>query len=307
MPRSRRPGQDASRRAAESVRAIEAGGIPLAAQERLAQLRESGSGFFTSDLTTSEFLLVREAGFRPLTQVMGSCFYSVGWQYMPMGGTWAYPDGGIVELDVQSEAWNEARRLALSRLGQEAKLAGADAVLGVHITRGSYDWSQGLIEFAAVGTAVVSEEYELGEDVFLSSLSGQEFASLVRSGWMPVGITAGSTVSYVVGGMQTMQALSGYRSRWQNQELSELTQGLYAARQLAMRHVERQARELEAAGIVGMRIEQHHDPREIDQQGYKRLDLIVTMHVIGTAVVPIERPEDPPATYIALAVNEESR
>jgi uncharacterized protein YbjQ (UPF0145 family) len=307
MARGQRPDAEALRRAEESVRALEAGGIPVAAQERLTKLREGGSGFFTSDLTTNEFLLVRQAGFKPVTQVMGSCFYNVGWQNVPLGGVWGYSGGGTVELDVQSEAWNEARRLAFSRLAQEAKHAGADAVLGVRITRGAYDWAQGLIEFAAVGTAVVSDEYELGDDIFLSSLSGQQFASLVRSGWMPVGIAAGSTVSYVVGGMQTMRAMSGFGARMQNQELTELTQGVYVARQLAMRHVERQARELEAAGIVGMQFEQHQHPREIDQQGYKRLDLIVTIHAIGTAVVQIDEPDEPPPTYIALRLNEESR
>ena len=236
---------------------------------------------------------------------MGSCFYNVGWQNMPMGGGWgySYTPGGIMELDVQSTAWNEARRLAFSRLEQEAKLAGADAVLGVHITRGAYDWAQGLIEFAAVGTAVVSEGFEFGDEIFLSSLSGQQFASLVQSGWMPIGITAGSTVTYVMGGMQTMQALSGYRARMQNQELTELAQGVYAARQLTMRHVERQGHELHAAGIVGVQIEQSQHRREIDQNGYKRLDLIVTMHVIGTAVAQIDEPDEPPPTYIALNID----
>jgi uncharacterized protein YbjQ (UPF0145 family) len=311
MARAPRPDPEAARRAAESLAAIEAGGIPPAASERLAALARSGGGFFTSDLTTSEFLLVRQAGFRPLTQVMGSCFYSVGWQAMPMGGGYGgyggygYSGSGTYELDVQSEAWNEARRLALSRLEQEAKLAGADAVLGVRISRGHYDWARGLIEFVAIGTAVVSELYEFGEEVFCSTLSGQEFASLVRRGFMPVGITAGSTVAYVVGGFQTMQALSGYGARWQNQELSELTQGLYAARQFAMRRIEHQARELDASGIVAVQIEQSQHPREFDQQGYKRLDLIVTLHVLGTAIAPIEEPDEPPPTYIALTLNEE--
>jgi len=309
MARFRRPDPDpdASRRSEEGIAAIQAGGIPPAATERLTALAKEGGRFFTSDLTTAEFLLVRQAGFRPITQVMGSCFYSVGWQYMPMGSSWGYSGGGTVELDVQSEAWNEARRLALGRLSQEAKLAGADAVLGVEIKRGHYDWAKGLIEFVAVGTAVVSESYDLGEEVFLSSLSGQQFASLVRAGFMPVGITAGSTVAYVVGGFQTMQALSGYGSRWQNQELTELTRGIYAARQFAMRRVEQQARALDASGIVAVQIEQGQQAREIDQQGYKRLDLIVTMHVIGTAIAPIDEPDEAPATYIALALNEESR
>jgi uncharacterized protein YbjQ (UPF0145 family) len=305
MRRRARPDAESARRAEEGIAAIAAGGIPPAATERLTAIGRGDSGFFTSDLSTAEFLLVRQAGFRPLTQVMGSCFYSVGWQNMPMG--WGYSTAGTYELDVQSEAWNEARRLALDRLAQEAKLAGADAVLGVELRRGAYDWAQGLIEFVAVGTAVVSESYDFGENVYLSSLSGQQFASLVRSGYMPVGIVAGSTVAYVVGGFQTMQALSGYGSRWQNTELTELTMGVYAARQLAMRRVERQAHELESSGIVGVAYEQSQRPREIDQQGYKRLDLIVTLHVVGTAIVELARHEDPPPTYIALSLSEEPR
>jgi uncharacterized protein YbjQ (UPF0145 family) len=304
MRRRSRPDPDSARRAEEGIRALEAGGIPPAASSRLAELGRGGSQFFTSDLSTSEFLLVREAGFRPLTQVMGSCFYAVGWQNMPM--SWGYySNAGTYELEVQSQAWNEARRLALDRLAQEARLAGADAVLGVEITRGAYDWARGLIEFAAVGTAVVSERFDFGDDVYLSSLNGQQFLSLVRRGYMPVGIVAGSTVAYVVGGFQTMQALSGYGARWQNTELTELTKGVYAARQLAMRHVERQAHELESSGIVEVQIEQSQHPREVDQGGYKRLDLIVTLHVIGTAIIQTAEPESPPPTYIALSLSEE--
>ncbi len=324
-PRGTGPDEQARREAA--LAAIEAGGIPPAASERLSALASGGSRFFTSDLTTAEFLLVRQAGFRPLTQVMGSCFYSVGWQGAPMlpsggygapaygfrgaayaGGGFggpAYTAAGTYELDVQTEAWNEARRLALDRLAQEARLAHADAVLGVEIKRGSYDWASGLIEFVAVGTAVVSERYDLGAELFLSSLSGQEFASLVRSGYMPVGIVAGSTVAYVVGGFRTVQAISGLRARWQNQELSELTAGLYDARAAVMRRVERQAHELGASGVVATRIEQTQHTREADQQGVKRLDLVVTLHVIGTAITAIETSDEPPPTYVALALNEE--
>ncbi len=74
------------------------------------------------------------------------------------------------------------------------------------------------------------------------------------------------------------------------------------ARRLAMRRVERQARELEAAGIVGMSSRAARSTSaSIEQQGYKRLDLIVTMHVLGTAIVEIDEPDEAPPIYIALA------
>ncbi|MFI1286517.1 hypothetical protein ACH4U5_38180 [Streptomyces sp. NPDC020858] len=54
-------------------------GIPEEAMRRLAQLQPGEKGsFFTSDLTVNEFLLVREAGFRPLGLVLGSSVYHVG-------------------------------------------------------------------------------------------------------------------------------------------------------------------------------------------------------------------------------------
>ncbi len=226
-------------------------GIPQAARERLEEVRKSGGSFFTSDLTTNEFLLVREAGFRPLTQVMGSCFYHVGWQGMPYmpgyqtqnlgwaqqgtfgGGSGYGPgygqsmwrDGQTFELETTSEAWNEARRLALERLSEEAQLAGADAVVGVRLQRGAYDWASGLIEFVAIGTAVASERFDLGEETVLSNLSGQEFAQLFRHGWWPVGLVAGTTVCYALTGWKQRQGLTFFGSRWQNQELTDFTPG----------------------------------------------------------------------------------
>ena len=40
---------------------------------------------FSSALSVAEAFVVREAGFTPIAQVMGSCFYQVGWQSMPWG------------------------------------------------------------------------------------------------------------------------------------------------------------------------------------------------------------------------------
>ena len=238
---------------------------------------------------------------------MGSCFYSVGWQCMPMGSTGATRAAG------RSSSTSRARpgtRRAGSRSTGSPRRRSSRAPTPCSASRSGaahYDWAAGLIEFVAVGTAVVSERYDFGEEIFLSSLSGQEFASLVRRGWLPVGIAAGSTVAYVVGGVQTMQALSGYGARWQNQELTELTQGLYAARSWRCAASSGRRASSRPPGIVGVQIEQRHQPRELEQQGYKRLDLIVTMHVIGTAIAPIDEPDEPPPTYIALALNEETR
>jgi uncharacterized protein YbjQ (UPF0145 family) len=290
-------------------------GIPQAARERLEAVRQSGGSFFTSDLTTNEFLLVRQAGFRPLTQVMGSCFYHVGWQGMPYlpgyqggSGAWGpgastWQQGQTFELETTSEAWNEARRLALERLSEEARLAGADAVVGVRLQRGAYDWSAGLIEFVATGTAVASERFDLGKETVLSNLSGQEFAQLFRHGWWPVGLVAGTTVCYALTGWKQRQGMTFFGGRFQNQELTDFTRGRYDARTQAMLRLQRQAHELESDGVVGVRIDQEHHEHEANDT----TNLVITMHVLGTAIVELRSGAEPPPVYIALPLNEEKR
>jgi uncharacterized protein YbjQ (UPF0145 family) len=310
MARTRRGDGGAQQRAEESLRAIEVGELPLAAQERLAEVRGRGTAFFTSDLTTPEVLLLEGEGFRPLTQVMGSCFYNVGFQYMPAGGYyggWAGAgmpaSGQTFELETQTEAWNEARRLALARLAEEAKLAGADAVVGVRVQRGAYDWAAGLLEFLAVGTAVASTRYQLGAEPVLSNLSGQEFAKLFQHSYWPAGIVGASTVCYALTGWQQQSRVGGLFSGFQNQELPDFTRGLYEARNHAMQRLSGQAHELEAGGVVGVQLDQHAHTHERDPY----TDLIVTVHVLGTAIVELTRSEEPPPVYIALPLDQETR
>ena len=192
---------------------------------------------FSSDLSVAEAFVVREAGFAPIAQVMGSCFYQVGWQSMPwgqLGWTGSMREGETFELETQTAAWNDARSLALGRLRDEAVAAGADAVVGLRLKRGGYDWAAGLVEFVAIGTAVRSERYEIEDAPVLSHLSGQDFAKLVRHGFWPVGLVAGSTVAYVVAGYGQQARSSGLFSGRQNQELPDYTRGMYDARALAM-------------------------------------------------------------------------
>ena|SRR5579871_1581537 len=312
---------DAAARAEASLRSLEAGGLPLAAQERLADLRARGGGFYTSDLSTNEFLLIREAGFRPVSQVMGSCYYSIGWQAMPgsrsfgsgfgtasnqgfgQANYWTPSAGELYELDVEIEAWREARQRALGRLAEEAKLAEADAVIGVRLGRGTHDWSHGMVEFVAVGTAVRSERYDLGGEPVLSNLSGQEFAKLFTAGYWPVGIVADTTVLYVLTGWSQKTGTSMFAP---NQELRDFTQGIQHARRLAVDRAGREARQLEAAGMVGVTLDvsqREYERKDANDNDFK--DMIVTVHALGTAIVELAGGEDPPI-YIALQTNEGS-
>jgi uncharacterized protein YbjQ (UPF0145 family) len=210
VPFFRRGNDDdnAARAAAEteqaaSLQALERGELPLRAQQRLAEIGKASSGFFTSDLSVDEFALAHSLGLRPIAQVMGSSIYHVGWQQRPgfYGGWQAISQ----ELTVVSEAWNTARRRAFARLEQEATLVGADAVVGVHLTKGAHDWAAGAIEYIAVGTAVRIDGVERGGRPVLTDLSGQDTWKLWQSGYRPLGVVGASTVHYVVSGWSTQR------------------------------------------------------------------------------------------------------
>jgi uncharacterized protein YbjQ (UPF0145 family) len=290
---------DAARQAQQqSIAALEAGGIPLEAQRRLSDLRQQEARFFTSDLSVNEFLLGREAGLQPLSQVMGSSIYHVGWQGMPGNSLWSW---GSQELTVVSSAMNHARALALGRLEQEARLAGADAVVGVHVTRAEYDWGSDLIEFNTVGTAVRINDGSPTKHPSLTNLSGQDFWKLYRAGYWPLGVVAASTVYYVVASWQTMMANNSFWGGMANQELRDFTAGLYSARHIAMRQVQGQARQLGGEGIVGMEIEQEEDEYEVERgENNKRTDMIFTFHAIGTAIAEMSTGARPAPTYSVL-------
>jgi uncharacterized protein YbjQ (UPF0145 family) len=274
---------DAQQRAEESRRRIEAGGLPLAAEERLRQLAssESGPGVFSSDLSVQEFSLLAGLGVRPVTQVMGSSIYKVGWQPV----YYNVP----TEVTVLSGGYNESRRLALGRLAEEARLAAADAVVGVRIEQGSHDWAAGAIEFIAVGTAVRLPAHmrHPDGDAVLTDLTGQQFVQLCKVGVRPVGIAAHTSVHYVPATWQTQQATSGGMfggTGWTNQELVAFTQGVYAAREKAVAAAADQARRLGADGLVGVQITQHSRTHAVKRGMYESEDLEVTFHVMGTAV-----------------------
>src|SRR6202035_4608825 len=129
--------------------------IPTHALERLKGLRTSlhSSGIFTSDFTVNEFLLVRKAGFEPIGLCVGTCVYHVGIQY----GNWTKNQ----ELDVLSKAMYHARELAMSRMRAEASAMGADGIVGVKLTIKRLEWDAHLLEFIAIGTAVLPLDQEI--------------------------------------------------------------------------------------------------------------------------------------------------
>ena len=147
---TRRQGPAATPDAAPQADSYEAGsmaGIPASGRHRIERMKKDvARGFFTSDLSVNEFLLVKQSGFEPLGLVLGSSIYHVGFQQ----AMWNQSQ----ELGVLTQAMYHARDLAMTRMEEEADQLGADGVVGVRLDVGRYEWGADLAEFIAVGTAV---------------------------------------------------------------------------------------------------------------------------------------------------------
>jgi uncharacterized protein YbjQ (UPF0145 family) len=222
-------------------------GIPESGRARIARMKQDVSrGFFTSDLSVNEFLLVKESGFEPLGLVLGSSIYHIGYQQ----ASWNQNQ----EMGVLTQAMYHARELAMTRMEEEADQLGADGVVGVRLDIGRYEWGADLAEFIAVGTAVKHRGGELHRAPngrpFTSDMSGQDFSTLLRAGYRPTGLVMGNCVYHVA--RQGM--LASLKQVGRNVEMPNFTQALYEARELAMERLQSEADELQAEGIVGARI-----------------------------------------------------
>ncbi|HEV2373313.1 MAG TPA: heavy metal-binding domain-containing protein [Streptosporangiaceae bacterium] len=183
-------------------------GLPLSARARMAEIRESGT--WSSALSTSEFAALRSAGFEPVGQVLGAAVYNIGFTggYVCPGG-WQvgrFGYGGMVASRTQvsgvggmgsfaplTRSMYEARRKAVSRMTEECLALGGHGVVGVRLTFGHF--ALGGLEFNAIGTAVRGNGTAPPPKPFTSDLSGQDFAKLISSGWVPAGLAMGISVA----------------------------------------------------------------------------------------------------------------
>jgi uncharacterized protein YbjQ (UPF0145 family) len=278
-PEEEQQRMQAQQEAEASLRSLQGGGLPTQALRRLNEETAAGHPLFSSDLSTKEFALTRNQGYRPLSQVMGSSIYHVGWQY-----TLNYPRFTTAyELTTVTNAHQQAIQLALGRLQQEAALLKAHGVIGVRFNRREYEWGSNLLEYTAIGTAIRLPDAPLFPRPFLSDLSGQEFWTLLQAGYFPAGLVTGFCSYCVSTGWEVSQILRS----WSNQEVAAYSQAIYTARDLAMNRLEAAARSLNALGVVGMHISfdkrENEYEREHDPTKYR--DLFINFAAVGTAII----------------------
>lgn len=288
--------------AAVDLDRIRGGGIPLGAEQRLKAISTAGSPVFSSDLSAKEYAIAQASGLTPLAQVMGSSVVQHGWQNYG----WSAYGGGIQEMRSFAAPWNLSRERSFDRLRQEAQFAGADAVIGIEMTAGPFLGEPGNVEYVVFGTAVrettlAPRDRSGPATPRMCALSGQDVDKLRRIGAETLGVIGHTSVVCV--------ALSPWASRrmgswWGNQEMTEVTQGVYAARHLAMDEVRRQAAAAGANDMVISTLTHDIDHHEYESMGYTNHFFIVSMHVLGTAIrLGAHEPHPAPLGVPVMSIN----
>jgi uncharacterized protein YbjQ (UPF0145 family) len=275
-----------------SLQALRAGGLPIRAQERVAQLRAAAGqpSLFTGDLSADDLLLLRQTGYDPLGLAVGSSVYHIGWN------RWTYTG----ELDAQTRALGEAVQLATDRLRQEAGGMGAVGVVGTRLQITRPDWGERLVEVIAMGTALRVSGAGPAAEPFISGLSAQEFHKLLRAGGRPLGLAFGNCTYYIYTNWRTArQNLS-----WYNQEVEGYAAALRAAQGAAFGRMHAVGAGLQADGIVGVRIAHtlHRISSGNDDANQASDDYIVEYVAWGTAIreAPAQPRIEPPSMALDL-------
>jgi uncharacterized protein YbjQ (UPF0145 family) len=282
---------------------------PAVTGERMAQIRSAGT--WDSALTSDEFAAIRSVGFEPVGQVFGAAVYSAG----SASGSRCPGTGGSSGDATQTrsavyvsgpgapgsfaplvQAMNQARHTAIDRMTAECAVLGGHGVVGVRISRGSFVLAG--LEFTAIGTAVRAPGATHGPPApFTCDLSGQDFAKLIMTGWVPAGLVLGISI-----GLRHDDRTTVRQTRWTsgNAEVAGWTELVGQSRRDARGQLETDVRRLGAEGVVIATMQLRVRERDCPVQVGRR-DHIAEATLVGTAIARFS-PAGAPGAGPALAI-----
>ncbi|HJU16580.1 MAG TPA: heavy metal-binding domain-containing protein [Stellaceae bacterium] len=163
-------GEADRRRLDEWDNALAANRLPSFVAARL-EAAAAGRAPWLATISPAELALARRKGIRPLATVSGTCWYHYGWSW----------------TEGHSEGW----RRALSRMRQEARLAGAHAVVDVRLRKVELAVGNSM-DFTVLGTAIRIDGLAATPDPIAATVPALEFVRLLEAGIVPVGLAIGA-------------------------------------------------------------------------------------------------------------------
>jgi uncharacterized protein YbjQ (UPF0145 family) len=205
---------------------------------------------FSTSCNGQELYCLMDCGYEPLKFVFGNVAYSIGVGGGLLGGLKSLARG---EIKQYSDVFNATRHLALQRATDEARAAGANAVVGIQTRIMPF---QGVHEMFMMGTAArhpgLPASLAGGQPV-TSDLTCEEMWNLHNLGYVPVKLVLGTAV-YSLGVMGGLMAAFKSFARG---EISDLTSLIYDAREHALGLLRREAESLGADDVVGIKTHVH--------------------------------------------------
>jgi hypothetical protein len=157
-------------RVADIEASLRNGQVPKAIRARLEGAR-AGRLPWTATLTPAELLIVRSHGLRPIATISATCWLHYGYSW----------------TNGHAEGWG----MALRRLREEARAAGANAVLDVKM-RTVPVGVENSMDFTLVGTAVYVEGLPPSDEPIVATVPALEFVKLIEADVVPTGIAIGA-------------------------------------------------------------------------------------------------------------------
>lgn len=254
-------------------------------------------------LSVRDFAAVTGVGFDPVGQVLGTAVVSLG--FVSRGGKCSSAGSYASRTDLASAQEGSfgrllrqrygARRRVLTRVIDECRALGADGIIGV--TLSIRPFPAGGTEFTMRGTAVRARSDVHPEEPFTSHLSAQEFARLLRAGWVPAALVFGIALGAHHDDMRTRRQMR----RRANGEVPAYTSVIRDSRRDARQQLEKAVAAHGAEGVVADQMTLHLGERECPTQEGQR-DHVAEAALLGTAIVSFSRSaqasDKPPLTIM---------
>jgi uncharacterized protein YbjQ (UPF0145 family) len=208
--------------------------------------RETASPFFSTACTGQDLFCQIDAGYEPRHFVIGNVAYALGVARGIAGGLKVFARRG--EVKEFSNMYNHTRHLALERLEAEAAERGCNAVVDV-ITR-IIPFGPGVREMLMVGTGSFNPALGQPKTPYTSELTGEELWNLTQLGYAPLRLLLGTSV-YALG---LAGGISAFFQSFARGEIDEVTRLVYDARENCLDHIRREADDLKADAVIGVKI-----------------------------------------------------
>jgi uncharacterized protein YbjQ (UPF0145 family) len=239
-------------------------------------------------LSAGEFAALTGAGFDPVGYVLGAAVIRLS------DPTRSGLCDGPGRRRTHIAPAGEIIQLALSRAAGECEALGGDGIIGATVH--ARPFPAGGTEFTVQGTAVRARAAVRPPAPFTAHVSPQEFAGLLRAGWVPAALAVGVCVGTRHDDRRRLPSLGNREMRGYTELVSD-TRGV--ARTRLMHAAMRQAAEGVVVGEMTLRIS------ERPCQTYERRhDRVAEVTILGTSIVSFGRSpataDRPPLTIMRL-------